>query len=85
MKGQWLPAVSIWVLAAIGAVAVLAVAHGLARPAMLSLVLAGAVVVTFFVQLAAADRRGFVLRLMASTLGALGVLVLASLVGLLVP
>ena len=36
-------------------------------------------------QLATADRRGFVLRIMAGSLGALGILVLASVAALVVP
>jgi len=52
---------------------------------MFALVLAAVVVVTFCVQLATADRRGFVLRIMAGSLGALGILVLASVVALVVP
>jgi len=55
------------------------------RPGMFALVLAGAVFLTFCVQLATADRRGFVLRVMAGALGSLGILSLASLVSLVVP
>ncbi|WP_210507218.1 hypothetical protein [Naasia sp. SYSU D00057] len=85
MRGHWAATAAIWVLAAVGAVAVLLAVEPDSRPGMFALVLAGAVVLTFCVQLATADRRGFVLRLMAGTLGALGILVLASVVALVVP
>jgi hypothetical protein len=73
------------VLAAAGGVAVLVAAEPDARAGMFALVLAGAVILTFCVQLATADRKGFVLRIMAGTLGSLGILALASLVALVLP
>ena len=85
MRGHWAATVAIWVLAAAGGVAVLLATDPDSRPGMFALVLAGAVVLTFCVQLATADRKGFVLRLMAGSLGALGILVVASLVALVLP
>jgi len=64
---------------------VLVLAEPDARPGMFALVLAGAVVLTFCVQLATADRKGFVLRITAGSLGSLGILAIASLVALAVP
>ena len=72
-------------LAAAGAIAVLLAVEPDSRPGMFALVLGGVLVVTFCVQLATADRRGFVLRLMAGSLGALGILALATVAALVVP
>jgi hypothetical protein len=85
VKGHWAPTVVVWVLTLVAGGVVAAVAERPDRPALFALALAGVVVVTFCLQLISADRRGFVLRLMVSTLGALGILVIASLVGLLLP
>jgi hypothetical protein len=73
------------VLAAAGGVAVLLAVDADSRPGMFALVLAGAVVITFCVQLATADRKGFVLRIMAGALGSLAVLAVASLAALALP
>jgi hypothetical protein len=85
VKGHWTGAAAIWVFALVAGIVVLAFAGRPDRPALFALALAGAVVGTFCLQLIAADRQGFVLRLMVSTLGALGVLAVASLVGVLLP
>ena len=85
MRGHWAATIASWVAAAAGGVAVLLAAEPESRPAMFALVLAGAVFLTFCVQLATADRKGFVLRVMAGSLGALGILALASLAALVVP
>jgi hypothetical protein len=85
VRGHWPATVAIWVLAAAGAIAVLLAVEPDSRPGMFALVLGGVLVVTFCVQLATADRRGFVLRLMAGSLGALGILALATVAALVVP
>jgi hypothetical protein len=85
MKGHWAATVVVWVLATAGGIAVLAAAERPDRAGLFALVLAGAVFATFCLQLVAADREGFVLRLTVSTLGALGLLAAASLVGVLLP
>jgi hypothetical protein len=85
MKGHWAGIVSIWIVTAAAAVVALVVLDGDQRLKGLSLVLSGAVVLTFCVQLLVAEKVGFVTRLTSSVLGAFGVVLLASLVGLLVP
>jgi hypothetical protein len=85
VKGHWAPTVVVWVLTVVAGGAVAAAADRTDRAALFALALAGAAVVTFCLQLISADRRGFVLRLMVSTLGALAILVVASLAGLLLP
>jgi hypothetical protein len=85
VRGHWAATVAIWVLAAVGGLAVLLAAEPDSRPGMFALTLAGAVVLTFCVQLATADRKGFVLRIMVGTVGALGILAVASLAALVLP
>jgi hypothetical protein len=75
----------VWVLSAIAGVVIVVLAAPADRPGLLSLALAGAVVLTFGIQLATADRRGFTTRVTVSAVGAFAVLALASLAGLAVP
>ncbi len=74
-----------WALSAVAGVAIAAVAPAAQRPGLFALALAGALVLSFFLQLATADRRGFVIRLMASSVGAFAVLAIVSLAALAVP
>ncbi len=85
MRGSWVAAAAVWVLSAIAGTAVIAFSAPSERPGLLSLALAGAVVLTFCIQLATADGKGFTTRLTISTVGALAVLALASLAALAVP
>jgi len=84
MKGHWAGIVAIWIATTAAAVVALVALGADERLKGLTLVLAGAVVLTFCVQLLVAEKVGFVTRLTASVLGAFGVVVLASLVGLLI-
>ena len=85
MKVSWAASVTVWVLSAVAGAMVVALADRDERPGLLSLALAGAVVLSFCIHLATADRRGFVTRLMTSTLGAFAILALASLAALAAP
>jgi hypothetical protein len=77
--------VTVWVLAAIAAVVVVATADPSARWTLYPLVLSGAVIGTFVLQLAVGEKQGFVTRLMLSTVGALAAIVVVSTVGALIP
>ncbi len=81
----WASVGVVWALSAVAGVAIVALADPGQRPGLYSLALAGALVLTFFLQLAKADRRGFVLRLVASSVGAFAVLAIVSLAALAVP
>ncbi len=85
MRGSWAAPAAVWLLSAIAGTVIVAFAAASERPGLLSLALAGAVVLTFCIQLATADRKGFTTRLTISTVGAISVLALASLVALAVP
>ncbi len=85
MKGHWVGVVVIWIATAVGAAVGVVVLATDERLKGLSLILAGAVVLTFCVQLLVAEKVGFVTRLTASALGAFGVVLLASLVGAFLP
>lgn len=85
VNGSWVAIVVVWALSAVAGVAILVFAPAGERPGLLALALAGAVVLSFLVQLATADRTGFTTRLTASTVGAFALLGLASLVALVVP
>ncbi|BDZ44868.1 hypothetical protein [Naasia aerilata] len=85
MKGHWAPTAVVWALTAIAGAAVAVAAARPDRPGLFALALAASVVVTFCVQLLSAVREGFVLRLMVTTLGALALLAVASLVSLVLP
>lgn len=74
--------VAIWLVAAIAAVIVLVAVEPDARLGALALTLAGSVVLSFVVQLSVPEKRGFVTRLMASTVGAFAVTLVASLIAL---
>ncbi len=75
----------VWVLAAVAGAAIVALAEPGSRPGLLSLALAGAVVLTLCIQLVTGDRKGFVRRVTASAVGAFAVLLVASLAALAVP
>ena len=77
--------VTVWVLSAVAAVVVVATAEPSARWTLYPLVLGGAVIGTFILQLAVGEKQGFVTRLMLSTVGALGAIVVVSAVGALIP
>ena len=78
MNGHWWSIVAAWAVAVVAVVAIeAAFAPGRVLP-LLPLVLAGTVVVAFGLQLAVADRLGFVRRLTASALGAFGVVLIGS-------
>jgi hypothetical protein len=85
MKVSWAAPVTVWVLSAVAGALIVALADRADRPGLLSLALAGAVVLSFCIQLAIADRKGFTTRLTVSTVGAFAVLALASLAALAVP
>lgn len=77
--------VAVWIAAAIGAVIVLIVAAPEDRLVALSLTLAGSILLSFALQLGLSQTKGFVSRLTSSVLGASAVLLVASLLGLLIP
>ncbi len=85
MKVSWAAPVTVWVLSALAGAAIIVLTSRAERAGLLSLALAGAVVLSFCIQLATADRKGFTTRLMVSTVGAFAVLALASLAALAVP
>lgn len=78
MRWQVASVIPVWVLAAIGAVLVLAVAGPSDRLRWLPVVLAATSIIAFGVQLAIQRKDGFVLRVMASIAGAVVVLGLAT-------
>jgi len=77
--------VTVWVLSAVAGVVVVVTADPTARWTLYPLVLAGAVIGAFVLQLAVGEKQGFVTRLMLSTMGALAAIVLVSVVGALIP
>jgi hypothetical protein len=77
--------VAVWAAAAIGAVVVLVTADPSLRLRLWPLVLAGAMLVSFAIQLATGEKVGFVQRLTASALGAFGICAVAWLLGVLLP
>lgn len=74
-----------WVLAALAGAAILGAAEPSDRPELFALALAGAVIAAFAVQVFVGEKSGFVIRAIAATTGALGILALASGVGALLP
>lgn len=83
MNGHWWSVAAVWVATIAAAVVVGAVQRPAAVLAALPLVLAGAVVVAFAVQLVVADRIGFVHRLTASASGAFAIVLVGGLVAAL--
>jgi hypothetical protein len=78
MSWQWMSIVSVWILTAAGAVAV-----GIFSPrdqyyTWIPIVLAGAIIVTFCIQLAIQRKEGFVSRVMASIVVSLVILAIAT-------
>lgn len=72
--------VAVWVLTAIASVLSLALLESDEWFRALVMVLAGAVVFTLVVQLSFPEKRGFVTRLMASTIGAFAIVLVASVI-----
>jgi hypothetical protein len=72
----------VWLGALAGAIASLALLVGDERFRGLSLTLAGCILLTFVVQLSFPEKVGFVSRLMASIVGAFGVLLVAAVIAL---
>ena len=80
MTWQIWSVVPVW-LAAVAAAAIIGLTSAPeARVTWLGVALAGAVIVTFFIQLAIQRKEGFVVRAMASVTGAIVVLAVASAV-----
>ncbi|BDI23750.1 hypothetical protein [Herbiconiux sp. L3-i23] len=75
----------VWIAAAVGGVVSLLVLSGDERYRGLSITLAACALLTFAIQLAFPQKDGFVTRLMASLVGAFGVLLVAALVVLALP
>ncbi len=81
MSWQWMSIVSVWVLTAAGAIVV-----GIVSPrdqyfTWIPIVLAGAIILTFCIQLAIQRKEGFVSRVMASIV--MSVVILAVATGIL--
>ena len=66
MTWQWMSILSVWLLAAVGAVLVGLFSPPGERLIWLPIVLAGAIIVTFSIQLGIQRKEGFVTRVMAS-------------------
>ena len=80
MTGQIWSVVPVWLAAVAAAVIIGLTSAPEARVNWLGVALAGAVIVTFFIQLAIQRKEGFVVRAMASVTGAIIVLAIASAV-----
>ncbi|MCU1438475.1 MAG: hypothetical protein JWP66_1562 [Naasia sp.] len=74
-----------WLLSGAAAIGILVAVPAGDRLPLYPLALAGAVVVTFAIQVFTGEKLGFVTRAMVSTIGALGILAVASAVGALLP
>lgn len=82
MNGHWWSIWAAWALTLVGAVVLVVALPGHALP-VLPLLLAVAVVASFGLQLAVADRVGLVLRLTASACGSLAIVLVAALLAAL--
>jgi hypothetical protein len=71
---QWASILPVWVLAVVGAVLVAVLATPEEQLTWLPIVAAGSILVTFALQLSTQEKRGFVVRVMASIGGAMAVL-----------
>ncbi len=78
MTWQIWSVVPVWLAAVAAAVIIGLTSASEARVTWLGVALAGAVIVTFFIQLAIQRKEGFVVRAMASVTGAIVVLAIAS-------
>jgi len=78
MTWQIWSVVPVWLAAVAAAVIIGLTSASEARVTWLGVALAGAVIVTFFIQLAIQRKEGFVVRAMASVTGAIIVLAVAS-------
>lgn len=78
MTSTYSSAVPVWAAAVVGAVLVAALVAESETSNWLALVFAGCVLLTFAIQLALRTSKGFVSRAMASIVGALFVLVIAT-------
>ncbi len=74
----------VWIAAALGALAVLVAAPDAALE-WLPVVMAGAILLTFVIQLAVSRKEGLVERIATSLGGALAILALATFIGWLLP
>jgi len=77
--------VAIWLLAVVCAVAVLVNAAPGERLGAISLALSGCIVLSFVVQLSVPEKKGFVTRIMASSVGAFLVMLVASVIAVNAP
>jgi hypothetical protein len=75
-----LSSIAVWVLVIIGVVLVVSIAAPSAYFPWLAIVLAGAILATFVIQLALPSKEGLVLRMMASIGGAVVLLAIATVV-----
>ena len=82
MNGHWWSVLAAWAVTLAGAVVLVVALPAHALP-VLPLLLAVAVVASFALQLAVADRVGLVLRLTASACGALAIVLVAALLAAL--
>jgi hypothetical protein len=81
MNGHWWSVVAAWVVTVAGAAA-LVIALPDRALALLPLLLALTIVVAFVLQLVVADKVGLMLRLTASSLGSLAIVLVAALLAL---